>query len=149
MKLFLLLLLSFLYGCDNCLTSSKLLKNLDRIEIINTTLQQESKQLQWINSTKDLAIKFPQLKNLLVELESNLNLAEVERQYLNKDSTSLGLAYKFTKDVNDCTQFLLFTTNPADKERFINLEQFVDYIKESIYINSNWTYRKVNVKAYE
>ncbi len=96
-----------------------------------------------------MAIKFPQLKTHLLQLESSLNLVEVERHYLNKDSTSLGLAYKFTKDVNDCTQFLLFTTNPADKEKLINFEQFVDYIKETKYINTNWTYRKVNVKAYE
>ena len=149
MKLNLFFYLCFLYGCDNCQPSSKLINNLDKIEIINRALQQDNKQLQWINSTKDLAIKFPHLKTHLLQLELSLNFIEIERQYLNKDSTRLGLAYMFTKDVNGCTQFLLFTTNPSDRERFINLEQFVDYIKETKYINPYWTYRKVDVKAYE
>ena len=71
-----------------------------------------------------------------------MGFIHLQRYYINADSTKIWLAYVFNKDSSTkSTQYLLYTVDPADKDKFINYEQFIENQRDLVEFNAFfWTY---------
>ncbi len=135
-----LFLLCFLYSCNNCPDNYDFRKRLPTVEIINSALLKNLKQLNWKNDIEEISKNFPQIINPLLEIKTKIGFIQVELYYINGDSNRIGLAYVFKKGNGKSTQYLLYTVNPADKGNFITYEQFIEYRRDIVEFNAFWTY---------